>query len=625
VPPFDFAQGRLGRALRPTMNTRGADAVFESELNKSRGGKVERLVTFITIMKKILFALSMLAFVESALPQARADDVSVDFFYNNLSGGNWIDVEGYGYGWQPDVAVSDPNWRPYSDGYWAYTDYGWTWISYEDFGWAAYHYGRWARLADYGWVWLPGNDLEWGPAWVSWRTGGDHIGWAPLPPRGPGVVYEGQPIGARVDIEYDIGPEYYNFCDVRFIGEPVLRDRIFPPTQNITYITNTVNVTNITVQNNVVYNYGPDINVVSAYSNRPIQRLTVERQPATDLSAAARSGALTKVQGNKLVVGAPNKLTKAAPGIAPPAVKAKVAQPKVERGWTGVQNKAELEQKIKTENPKNIPPPTRAAARPVGSAAPEVGGSPPVGAGGRPPVSPEPRGKPGRVLPGATAAPAGGSPAPFEREKPTPGVPHGKVGGTPPGRGPAGSPMPSDRGQRKGRPGAGTTPAGPERVSPAPFERRERGRPGATAAPDLRASPPERARPPARRPGESPGPGSAGGAGNVPPEPRDKSPEPQRFGTPAPAARTGANEQTAPEHRAPQGVRQPGGPPPRAGGPPDEARGARERGQGVRGQPGGPPPGGAPGGAPAGAEHGPTKPEGGKKRPERGTPPPGPQ
>jgi hypothetical protein len=229
------------------------------------------------------------------------------------------------------------------------------------------------------------------------------------------------------------------------------------------------------------------------------------------------------------------------------------------------------------------------------------------------------------VLPGATAAPAGGSPAPFEREKPTPGVPHGKVGGTPPGRGPAGSPMPSDRGQRKGRPGAGTTPAGPERVSPAPFERRERGRPGATAAPDLRASPPERARPPARRPGESPGPGSAGGAGNVPPEPRDKSPEPQRFGTPAPAARTGANEQTAPEHRAPQGVRQPGGPPPRAGGPPDEARGARERGQGVRGQPGGPPPGGAPGGAPAGAEHGPTKPEGGKKRPERGTPPPGPQ
>src|SRR5207237_7554238 len=66
------------------------------KLNKSRGSEVERLVTFLTIMKKILFALSMLAFVVSALPQATRADVSIDFFYNNLSGGNWIEVEGYG-------------------------------------------------------------------------------------------------------------------------------------------------------------------------------------------------------------------------------------------------------------------------------------------------------------------------------------------------------------------------------------------------------------------------------------------------------------------------------------------------------------------------------------------------
>ena len=59
-------------------------------------------------MKKILIALAMLAFGASALQQARGDaDVSIDFFYNNLSGGNWIDVEGYGYGWQPDLAVND--------------------------------------------------------------------------------------------------------------------------------------------------------------------------------------------------------------------------------------------------------------------------------------------------------------------------------------------------------------------------------------------------------------------------------------------------------------------------------------------------------------------------------------
>ena len=433
-------------------------------------------------MKKILFAVSMLALVVSALPQTTRADVSVDFFYNNLSGGNWIDVEGYGYGWQPDVVVSDPNWRPYSDGYWAYTDYGWTWISYEDFGWATYHYGRWARLADYGWVWMPGSDLDWGPAWVSWRTGGDHIGWAPLPPRGVGVVYEGQPIGARVDIEYDIGPEYYNFCDVRFIGEPVLRDRIFPPTQNVTYINNTVNVTNITVQNNVVYNYGPDINVVSSYSSRPIQRLTIERQAATDLSASAKSGALNKVQGNKLIVGAPNKLAKAPATAKPPAVKAKVAQPKIERGWKGVQNKAEVEQKMKTENPKNIPPPTRAAAREAGSPAPALGTSP-AGADRGPAATPGPGGgRAGRVAPGATQAPSlGGSPLPVERGKGRPSAPPRPVATARPGED-AGrlSPSPFEGGRPGGRARAGITPppSGPrEGLSPSPFQPQTYGNP----------------------------------------------------------------------------------------------------------------------------------------------------
>ena len=167
--------------------------------------------------------------------------------------------------------MGDANWRPYMDGYWAYTDVGYTWISYEDFGWATYHYGRWAKLADYGWVWFPGTDLEWGPAWVSWRYGTGVVGWAPIPPRGPGIVFEGQPIGVDVDLVFDIGPAYYNFVDVRYIGEPVLRERIFAPTQNVTFVNQTVNVTNITVNNNVVYNYGPDYNALSAQSSRPIR------------------------------------------------------------------------------------------------------------------------------------------------------------------------------------------------------------------------------------------------------------------------------------------------------------------------------------------------------------------
>ncbi len=520
-------------------------------------------------MKKILFVLSMLAFVVCALPQARGDDVSVDFFYNNLSGGNWIDVEGYGYGWQPDVAVSDPNWRPYSDGYWAYTDYGWTWISYEDFGWATYHYGRWANLTDNGWVWIPGSDLDWGPAWVSWRTGGDYIGWAPLPPRGADVVYEGQPIGASVDVEYDIGPQYYNFCDIRFIGEPVLRDRIFPPTQNITYITNTVNVTNIYVQNNVVYNYGPNYNVVNEYSSRPIQRLTIERQTAGDLSAAAKSGALTKVQGNKLVVAAPLKLAKSPLSVAPPAVKAKVAQPKIEHGWKGVSNRAEVDQKIKAENPKNIPPPTRAAARTAGSP-PAVGASPPAAPGGREPVSPGPRGKPGRVPPGA-------------------------------------------------RPGAATSPAGAPAATAPPASRPS-------------PPPREHGQPPPRKLGESPSSG-AGGRENIPPQRRGGEPERERFGTPPPAGagaheRRGPEQRPQPAVRQPVTPPPTGAPPAEARGARERAQGAYGQPGGPPPPRGGAPAAGGParGGAPAaGAERGQEQPQHGKKQPEKGTPRPGPQ
>ena len=420
-----------------------------------------------------------------------------------------------------------------------------------------------------------------------------------MPPRGPGVVYEGRPIGPQVDIEFDIGPEYYNFCEVRYIGEPVLRSYIAPRVQNVTYINNTVNVTNITVQNNVVYNYGPNYEVLSAHSNRPIQRLSIERQSAVNLSAAAKSGALTKVQGNKLVVAAPVKLAKALPNAKPPTVKTRVAQPKINRGWAGVQNEAQLKQKIKTENPKNVPPPTAAAARAPGGPSPAVGASPASPGGGAPPVSPGPRGKPSRVPPAATGAPvrspAVGSPSPFER---------GKPGGRP-------------------SPGVKPTPAGPPRgVSPSPFER-GRGRPGGppqpgattspaggasreAVSPSFRASPapPEHGQPSkGMRQGATPGAGQPGGPPNIPERGRGRAPEIQRGGTTTPPAGPGAAERRGGTERGQPGYGQPATPPTGAG--PGESRGAKERGQpGVNRPPTTPPPGTGPGEARGGRERG---------------------
>ena len=66
-------------------------------------------------MKRILLAVAMWALVLPAFQKAEArTDVSIDFFYDNLGdGGNWIEAGAYGYCWQPSVAVSNTNWRPY--------------------------------------------------------------------------------------------------------------------------------------------------------------------------------------------------------------------------------------------------------------------------------------------------------------------------------------------------------------------------------------------------------------------------------------------------------------------------------------------------------------------------------
>ena len=398
-------------------------------MNKLVSLRVQRSKPLNYVMKKFRFVFALSALLLSLTPQVKSQDVSVDFFYNNLNGGSWIEVGNYGYCWQPDIVVSDPTWRPYADGYWAYTDLGWTWVSYEDFGWATYHYGRWVRLADLGWVWRPG--YEWGPAWVSWRFGGGYAGWAPLPPETE-VVYESRPLTGHLDVEFDIGPGYYNFVDVRYIGEPVLRSRIVAVNQNVTYINQTVNVTNITYKNKTVYNYGPDLNVLNQYSSRPIQKLKLERQANVDVTAASKSGGLMKVQGNSLMVGSPTTIKKSAAPIAPPTVKTKVLDVKVEKGWSvaGDANaQAQLKEKIKTQDLKKVPPTT------AGNAAAAAGANASVSpaASLAPGMAPVEKGKKGKgaqqFQAGATASPAGAITSPTAAPAfPEKGKHKGKVG-----------------------------------------------------------------------------------------------------------------------------------------------------------------------------------------------------
>jgi hypothetical protein len=300
----------------------------------------------------LLFA-AILAFGAMTPPKASAQ-VGVDFFYSNLHPyGEWVNCS-YGYCWHPvNVAV---NWAPYTDGYWAYTDGGWTWVSYEDYGGIVYHYGRWANIIGEGWVWVPG--VQWAPAWVSWRSSPDYVGWAPLPPEA--VFRVGFGFGGWVDAQFNIGPGCYNFVGCRDFGSPALAGVIVNREQNVNIITNTTNITNITNNNSTVYTGGPRYADIAARSTRPIPTLHLVRQQGSAAIAAAGGKTLAHQKGDQLVVLAP-KVTAPAGGKfpAPPYV-AKTLPPeaKANHGWDVVkdpQQRAEMQAKVRSQAPTYAP------------------------------------------------------------------------------------------------------------------------------------------------------------------------------------------------------------------------------------------------------------------------------
>jgi hypothetical protein len=304
---------------------------------------MKNLFKFLAILTVLAFSCTPILVRAQDVPPPPPDDqgdqsdqgASFQTFYDQLGAqGNWVQTDDYGYVFQP--SVTDPDWAPYTDGHWVYTDVGWMWVSDEPWGWATYHYGRWANIDGFGWVWVPG--YRWAPAWVSWRYGGGYCGWAPLPPGTfIGAEYGGSGgwstfhFGGDVDVSFGIGAGYYNFMRVGDMGEPNYRGHFINRSNNFVIINNTTNITNINITRNggATGNFrgvavgGPSLATINAHSQQHIS--TVQ------LTATNQAGQ-SSLQGNALSVYAP-KMNPASVHTARPATVAQtIAHPTFNRG-----------------------------------------------------------------------------------------------------------------------------------------------------------------------------------------------------------------------------------------------------------------------------------------------------
>ena len=211
-------------------------------------------------------------------------------YYSALSPyGTWIQRAPYGWVWYPlDI---DAGWRPYTVGRWAYTDWGWMWISDDPWGSIPYQYGRWTYDDFYGWLWVPGD--VWAPAWVAWHYGDGWVGWAPLPVTATwqvGIGFQSSP--AVFDAAID--PDAWCFVPARSFA--TTRVRVIPPSRNVTLLSRTADVTNYTIVNSRPAERGLSIDMIQRDLGR-----TIPKYQVTDASSP-RNGLKPTIRGNSIQV-----------------------------------------------------------------------------------------------------------------------------------------------------------------------------------------------------------------------------------------------------------------------------------------------------------------------------------
>jgi hypothetical protein len=165
------------------------------------------------------------------------------------------------------------------------------------------------------------------------------------------------------DSYYDVGPSYYNFVPMPFFGRrSSLRSVIVDRSRNVTYIDQSVNMTNISYNNTVVNNIfvgGPDPVYIDRYSREKIHRLKLRRDDEGfrrdwgDGRSPGRGGnsGFSRIEQDELIVAAPSIRREERPG-RPSQFRDSQDRIDVDRGWAGMKDNRDadrLREKLKKE------------------------------------------------------------------------------------------------------------------------------------------------------------------------------------------------------------------------------------------------------------------------------------
>jgi hypothetical protein len=225
--------------------------------------------------------------------------------------GGWRPDPEYGNVWFPHTTVV--GWAPYRYGHWAYVaPWGWTWVDDAPWGFAPFHYGRWVFVRGY-WGWVPVGPRPavvtvayvrpvYAPALVAW-VGGAHWGVGVAVGGPPAVGVAWFPLGPR-DVycpSYRVSERYVERVNVS--NTTIINRTQVTNVYNNVYVNKTVNVTNITYQNQHINNAVTATSQANFSSAQPVGR-NMMRFDAKEVSGPVAPTGPAVVPQQRSVLGA---------------------------------------------------------------------------------------------------------------------------------------------------------------------------------------------------------------------------------------------------------------------------------------------------------------------------------